>query len=180
MPHEGRRKARTGPSTGGFWRTTLLNVGAALGVVCLVAAGLGAVFGVTPIVFRSDSMAPAIASGDLALARTVSAGDVGEGDIVSVSDREGSRVTHRVVEVEPYGSSIRLTLQADDSAAPDAETYDVTEVDRVFTSIPLLGYVFGPAQGLLAIGIGGVFVACLAVVLFVPRRRLRGTRRAAT
>lgn len=180
MPHVGRRRARTGPRTSGFWRTTLLNVGAALGVVCLVAAGLGAVLGVTPIAFRSDSMAPAIASGDLALTKTVSAGDVGEGDIVSVTDRRGSRVTHRVVEVEPYGSSIRLTLQAEDSAVPDAETYDVTEVERVFMSIPLLGYVFGPAGGRVAIGIGGVFVACLAVVLFVPRRRLRGTRRAAT
>ena len=180
MPHVGRRKARSGPRTGGFWRATLFNVGAGLGVVCLLAAGLGAVFGVTPIAFRSDSMAPAIAPGDLALARTVSAGDVGEGDIVSVTDRGGSRVTHRVVEVEPYGSSIRLTLQADNSGAPDVETYDVTEVERVFLSVPLLGYVFGPAGGLLAVGIGGVFVACLAVVLFVPRQRLRGTRRAAT
>lgn len=174
----GRRKARSGPLTIGFWRTTLLNLGAALGVVCLLAAALGALLGVTPIAFGSDSMAPAIASGDLALARTVSAGDVGEGDIVSVSDRRGSRVTHRVVGVEPSGSSIRLTLQADDSAVPDAETYDVTEVERIFMSIPLLGHVFSPLRGLLAVGIGGVFVSCLAAVLFIPRQRLRGTRRA--
>jgi signal peptidase len=53
-------------------------------------------------------------------------------------------------------------------------------VQRVFMSIPLLGYVFGPVRGLLAIGIGGVFVGCLAMVLFIPRRRLRGTRRATT
>ena len=178
MPHVGRRRARSGPRTGGFWRVTLLNVGAALGVACLLAACTGALMGVTPIAFRSDSMAPAIARGDLALARTVSAGDVGKGDIVSVTDREGARVTHRVVEVEPYGSSIRLTLQADDSAVPDAETYDVTEVQRVVMSVPLLGYVFGPVNGLLAITIGGVFVACLAIVAFVPRRRIRGARRA--
>jgi signal peptidase len=178
MPHEGRRKARSGPRTGGFWRTTLLSVGAALGVVCLLVAGLGAVFNVAPVVLRSDSMAPAIAPGDLALARTVSAGDVGEDDIVRVANRQGVRVTHRVVEVEPYGSRIRLTLQADASAVPDAETYDVTEVERVFVTIPLLGYVFWPAGGLVAIGIGSVFVGCLAAVLFIPRRRLRGTRRA--
>ena len=178
MPHEGRRKARSGPRTGGFWRTTLLNVGATLGVVCLVAAGLGAVFDVTPIAFRSDSMAPAIARGDLALARTVSAGDIGEGDIVRVTNRQGTHVTHRVTDVEPYGSRIRLTLQADASAAPDVETYDVTKVERVFVTIPLLGYAFWPARGLVAVTIGGVFVACLAAVLFVPRRRLRGTRRA--
>jgi signal peptidase len=176
----GRRKARTGPRTSGFWRSTLLNTGAALGGVCLVAAALCAVLGVTPIAFRSDSMAPAISSGDLALAKSVSAGDIGEGDIVSVTDRQGQRVTHRVVEFHPYGSSIRLTLKADDSAVPDAETYDVTKADRVFISIPWLGYVFGPARGLVAIAIGGVFVACLAVVLFVPRRRIHGTRRTDT
>jgi signal peptidase len=173
----GQRKARSGPRTSGFWRATLLNVGAVLGAICLVAAILGAALGVTPISFRSDSMAPAISAGDLALARSVSAGDVGKGDIVSVTDRQGRRVTHRVVEFQPYGSRIRLTLQADDSGAPDAETYDVTKADRVFVSIPWLGYVFGPARGLVAISIGGVFVACLAVVLFVPRRRIHGTRR---
>jgi signal peptidase len=142
-----------------------------------VTAGLGAALGITPIAFRSDSMAPAISSGDLALARSVSAGDIGEGDIVSVIDRQGRRVTHRVVEFQPYGSRIRLTLQADGSGAPDVEAYDVTDADRVFASIPWLGYVFGPARGLVAISIGGVFVACLAVVVFVPRRRIRGTRR---
>lgn len=177
MPQVGRRKARSGPRTSGFWRTTLLNVGAALGGVCLVAAGLGAALGIEPIAFRSDSMAPAISSGDLALARSVSAGDIGKGDIVSVKDRQGRRVTHRVIEFQPYGSRIRLTLQADDSAAPDVETYDVTEADRIFVSIPWLGYVFAPARGLVAISIGSVFVACLAVVLFVPHRRIRGTRR---
>ena len=180
MPYVGRRKARSGPRTSDFWRTTLLNVGAALGGVCLVAAGLGAVLGIMPIAFSSDSMAPAISSGDLALARSVSAGDIGEGDIVSVIDRQGQRVTHRVVELQPYGSRIRLTLQADDSGAPDVETYEVTKADRIFLSIPWLGYVFGPARGLAAISIGGVFVACLAVVLFVPRRRIRGTRRTDT
>jgi signal peptidase len=158
----------------------LLNVCAFLGVLCLVGTVAVAVLGVTPIAFRSDSMAPAISSGDLALAKSVSAGDIGEGDIVSVTDRQGQRVTHRVVEFHPYGSSIRLTLQADKSDVPDAETYDVTEADRVFMSVPWLGYVFGPARGLFAISIGGIFVACLAVVLFVPRRRIGGTHRTDT
>ncbi|MEV7396593.1 hypothetical protein [Aeromicrobium sp. NPDC092404] len=178
MPQAGRRRARSGPRTSGFWRTASINVGAALGGVCLLAAGFAAAFGVTPIAFGSDSMSPAIGSGDLALARTVSAGEIDEGDVVSVSDRSGARITHRVVEVEPFGSSIRLTLQADDRPVPDAETYDVTRVERVFASIPVLGYVFGPLDGLLAIGIGGVFVTCLVFVVFVPRRRLGGTRRA--
>jgi signal peptidase len=174
----GRRKARSGPRTLGFWLTTLLNTGAVLGGVCLLAAALGLALGVTPIAFSSDSMAPAISAGDLALARRVSASDLGEGDIVSVTDRRGTRVTHRVVEVQPYGSHIRLTLKADGNGAPDVETYDVTEARRVFATVPLLGHVLAPARGVIALGLGGVFVGCLAVVLFVPRRRRPGTRRA--
>ena len=46
-----------------------------------------AAFGVTPIVIRSDSMAPAINRGDLALARTHSAGDASVGDVVSLTTR---------------------------------------------------------------------------------------------
>jgi signal peptidase len=179
MAHGGRRKARYGPRTAAFWRFFLLHLGAALGVGCLVTTGLAILLGVTPIAFRSDSMAPAISAGDLALARSVSAGGVGVGDVVSVPGRDGVRVTHRVVLVEPYGSSIRLTLQADDQGVPDAEAYEVTEVDRVFTSIPLLGHLLGPARGLFAVLLGGLVVACLAAVVFVPRRRRRGTRRAA-
>lgn len=178
MAHGGRRRARSGARTVAFWRSVLLHVGAALGVVCLVTTGSAILLGVTPIAFGSDSMAPAISAGDLALSRSVPAGDVGAGDVVSVARRDGGRVTHRVVRVEPYGSSIRLTLQADDREVPDAEPYEVTEVDRVFLSLPWLGHVFGPARGLFAVTLGAVLVACLAVVVFVPRRRPRGVRRA--
>jgi signal peptidase len=178
MPQGGRRRARSGPSTSGFWRLTLLNVGAALGVLCLVSAALCGLMKVSPIVLRSDSMAPAVSTSDLVLMKKVSAGDVSKGDIVSVNDRQGRRVTHRVVSVEPYGSSIRLTLKADANPAPDAETYDVTEVKRVVVALPWLGWLFAPADGLLALVIGGVFIGCLVIVAFVPRRRLRGTRRA--
>ena len=70
-------------------------------------------------------------------------------------------MTHRVVAVEPYGSSIRLTLKADANPAPDAETYDVTEVKRVVSTLPWLGWLFAPADGMLALIIGAVFIGCL-------------------
>jgi signal peptidase len=177
MAQGGRRRARSRTRTGWFWRSTLLNVGAILGVFCLVVAALVAVFGVTPIVFRSDSMSPAISSGDLAIARSVSAGDVGVGDIVSVTNRQGGRVTHRITAVEPYGSSIRLTLQADDSAVPDAEAYEVTKVDKVLFSVPYLGRIVGRLSGPTGLVLGGIFVACLAFVVFTPTTRIRGVRK---
>ena len=177
MEHRGRRRAASPVRTGWFWRSILLRVGAVLGAVSLVGTVLCASLGITPISFRSDTMAPAISSGDLAFARDAPAGEVGPGDVVSVTDRDGRRVTHRIVAVEPYGSSIRLTLQADGSQVPDAQTYDVTRVDRILFAVPLLGLVVGPLHGLVAIVVGGALVACLAFVVVTPRRRARGTRR---
>ncbi|AXT85351.1 signal peptidase I [Aeromicrobium sp. A1-2] len=177
MEQRGRRRAAAPVRTSWFWQSVLLRIGAVLGAVSLVAAVLCASLGIIPISFRSDSMAPAISSGDLAIARGAPVGDVGPGDVVSVTDRAGGRVTHRIVEVEPYGGSVRLTLKADDSSVPDAETYEVTRVDRVLFAVPLLGFLVGPFHGLIAIVAGGALVACLAFVVVTPRRRVRGTRR---
>ncbi|MGA8987303.1 hypothetical protein [Aeromicrobium sp.] len=178
MTQGGRRRAAPPAGTGWSWRSILLHVAALLGVVCIVATGWIVVAGLNPIAFRSDTMAPAISSGDLAISREVSVNEVGPGDIVSVTNRAGQRVTHRIVEVEPYGSTVRLTLKADDSPVPDAETHDVTRVERVLFAVPLLGFIVGPLHGLIAITIGGVLVACLAFVAVTPRRRARGTRQA--
>ena len=77
------------------------------------------VFDLTPIVVRSDSMSPEINRGDLVIARAASAGDVEVGDVISVENRAGVRVTHRVETVDPFGSSIQFTLKGDANAVPD-------------------------------------------------------------
>ena len=175
----GARKARRrGLRSAGWWREVILNAGAVLGVMCLVMTIAGLVFGLTPLVFRSGSMAPAIGTGDLAVARSVSAGDVGVGDIVSVTNREGVRLTHRVQAVEPFGNEIRLTLKGDANAAPDAETYTVTSVDKVMFAVLKLGYAVSWATGPFGVFAGGIFVACVAFVAFTPSRRPKGARKA--
>lgn len=174
----GRRKKtdRSGPRS--FWRELMLNAGAVLGLICLVTTVAAAALGLTPLVFRSGSMAPAISDGDLAVARSTSASQVGVGDIVSVTNRTGARVTHRVQAVEPFGTQIRLTLKGDANAAPDAETYVVKSVDKVLFTVPKLGHVVGWATGLPGIVVGSIFVACMAFVAFSPGRRDKGARRA--
>lgn len=176
MSDGGRRRASSSTRLAASWRTVVLYVAALLGVVCLVSTVVVLALGLKPIVFGSDAMSPAISSGDLALARNVTAGDIGAGDIVSVDNRAGERITHRVVSVRPFGNSIRLTLKADDAVAPDVEAYEVTSADKVVTVIPWFGHVVGSPVGL---AVGATFVAALAVVIFVPRRRLQGARRAA-
>jgi signal peptidase I len=127
-------------STRHLLRETLLNVGAALGVLCLLAAVAAIGFGVRPLVFRSGSMGPEIATGALGLARTVPAADLAVGDVVSVVNARGVRVTHRIQTVRYANPTATLTLRGDANPTADPEPYVVTEADRLFWSVNHLGY----------------------------------------
>ena len=146
-------------------REGALTGGAVAGVVCLVFALLGVTAGVRPLVFTSGSMAPTIRTGDLAVTRPVDVADLSPGDVVSVFDGRGERITHRVVEVGAGG----LVLKGDANTVADPLPYRVATVDRVVFSVPAGGYVLtwlsGPAATLLL----GAYLVFLLSVLW-PRR----------
>ncbi|MFC0316351.1 signal peptidase I [Gordonia phosphorivorans] len=153
-------------------RELALNVGAVAGLLCLVVAVASMIFGITPLVFRSGSMAPQITTGSLALARTVPAADLRVGDVVSVENDSGTRITHRVIAVEPAGEgAVSLTLKGDANPIADGSPYVVTEADRVITSVPGLGYVAAWLSSRTAIFLGGVLAGALLMLAFGPLRR---------
>ncbi|XGU19488.1 SipW-dependent-type signal peptide-containing protein [Rhodococcus sp. 3Y1] len=97
---------------------------------------------VSPLIFRSGSMSPTIDTGALAFARTVPASEVLVGDIVSVSDSQGTRITHRVESIDQQGNNLAVAqLRGDANPIADPDPYVITEADRVFFSINRLGYV---------------------------------------
>jgi signal peptidase I len=119
-----------------------LTVGALAGLLCVIVALASVAFGLSPLVFRSDSMSPAIATGDVAIARSVSAAELAPGDIVSVSRPDGTRITHRVVSIDSrVGNSATMTLRGDANSINDPEPYTAVTVDRVLFHVPNLGYV---------------------------------------
>lgn len=140
------------------WRDLVLWIGAILGSLCLLWAVVGAALGLTPLVFTSGSMSPAIDAGDLSFARTVTADRVGPGDVVSVLNSDGVRITHRVVGVDPTDDGAVLTLKGDANAAPDAEAYTVSSVERVEVTVPWLGRVVDAASSPLGMFLGGLLV----------------------
>jgi len=159
--------------------SVLLTGGAVVGSLCLLVALVSALFGVKPLVFRTGSMGPEIPAGALAMARTVDAADLEVGDVVSVHDAEGVRVTHRVVDLQESGEQAVLTLRGDANTVPDAAPYPVAEADRVFWSVPWLGHAvafLSSPLGLLLLG--GSAVALLIVVFRPTPRPTRGKRRA--
>ncbi|MET1132442.1 MAG: signal peptidase I, partial [Aeromicrobium sp.] len=137
-------------------RETILWIGAALGTLCLVWTAVMFAFGLTPLVFTSGSMSPAIGAGDLAFARTVAGSELAEGDVVSVVNDRGIRITHRVTHIDPQddGGAV-LQLKGDANASPDEQAYNVDEVERVVFSVPKAGYVIsavGSPFGMFVVG----------------------------
>ncbi|WP_235871300.1 signal peptidase I, partial [Rhodococcus spongiicola] len=150
-------------------REIALNVGAIAGLICVLAAAASFFFGVKPLVFRSGSMSPEITTGSLALSRSVPASDVAVGDVVSVLNQQGTRVTHRVEEIVSSDATRSVwILKGDANEAADLSPYTVSEADRVFFSVPGLGYAVAWLSTPVAIFLGGALVGSLMVIAFRP------------
>lgn len=153
----------------------LLNVSAGLGLLSILVIGALWVTGTRPLVVESASMRPSIDAGDLVLTRTVPAGDLRRGDVVSVVDDRSIRVTHRVETIEGTGAVRTVRLRGDANEVVDPHRYVLEEADRVVLVLPHLGRVAAaldsmPARVLAVTAVAG----CWVVVL---RRRRRSTTR---
>lgn len=125
--------------------STLLNIAAVGGVICIVLVILAYCFNITLIMFKTGSMSPTIPTGSLALVREIPASDIAIGDVVTV-DRAGKLpVTHRVTSVSAAaaGESTErtITLKGDANVGEDPEPYVVSTVRIVLASVPGLAYV---------------------------------------
>ena len=139
-----------------------LNVAAVAGLICIIATLASLIFGIKPLVFRSGSMEPAISTGALALAKTVPATELAVGDVISVDNDQGVRITHRVVELESAGAdTVLATLKGDANNVADRLPYTITEADRVFISVGGLGYVVAWLSSPLATFLGGGLVGAV-------------------
>lgn len=166
------RRAASARSRRGFGARlgrVLLTVGAVLGTATMVIAAIVAIGGFRPLVFQSASMAPAIDAGALAFAKTIPADEARVGDVVSVVNQEGVRVSHRVVTIGEGDEGTTLQLQGDANAHPDAEIYQVDEVDRIVLDVPYVGHVLNWARQPWALVVSGALIVLLLYVAFAPR-----------
>lgn len=152
-------------------RTTLLNIAAVGGAVCIVAVVGAVLFNVSLIMFSTGSMSPTIPAGSLAVVRQVPASTIEVGDVVTV-DRAGKLpITHRVQTIRPgQGGARIITMKGDANPRPDPRPYVVTTVRTVVVSVPHLGYVVGRISTPTALGLTTVAVAALVTWVLWPRR----------
>ena len=151
-------------------RSTLLNVAAVLGSLCIVLVVLAVVFHITLIMFKTGSMAPDIPTGSLAVVRQIPAEDAKVGQVVTV-DRTGLLpVTHRVVGTHagPAGTTV-LTLKGDANPTADPAPYTVRSVRLVLVAMPGLAYVIVWLSNPVVLGMLTIAVSALIVWVLWPR-----------
>jgi hypothetical protein len=106
----------------------------------------------------------------------VQASEIRVGDVLSVENASGIRVTHRVVRVNTTNGIASVSLKGDANGVPDAAPYTVREADRVIFSAPLLGYVVAWLNSSAAVFAGGLFTAYLLYLAFGHRGNSRPPR----
>lgn len=122
-------------------REIVLCVGALGGIAGIVMAIAVLAFGFRPLVVTSGSMSPTFGTGALVMTRSVEAGDLSVGDVVSVTTPAGDRVTHRIDGIDPApGAARTLTLRGDANSAADLDAPTVHRAERVVFSVERLGY----------------------------------------
>jgi len=124
----------------------------ALHVAFTLAPGAGS------YVVASNSMSPAISAGSLVY--VVDAGEYKVGDVVTFR-RDGTLVTHRIVETGPD----HYVTSGDANDGPDAPIPPDAIVGEVVLSLPLYGYFFDVASTPIGYGLLVVVPAFLLIVL---------------
>ncbi len=144
-----------------------------VGLITILWLAVSAVFGLQLVEFLTGSMEPTAPIGAVAVERTVAAGDLEPGDIVTVHRQvDGRPVTHRVVAVAPGSSPFEriLTLKGDANAEPDTEHYTVTSVGEAVVVIPWLGNILDAIKSPIGLGITAVVIPLGIIWALWPER----------
>lgn len=110
----------------------------------VVAVGIPAVTGSTPMTILTGSMAPSYPAGTLVIVRPTPVEEIRLGDALTYQLRSGEPelVTHRVVAIGSANGEKRFTTQGDANAIADPNPVREVQIrGTVWYSIPYLGWV---------------------------------------
>ncbi len=116
----------------------------ALAALAVLGAGTGLATGHRVLVVTSGSMAPAIATGDAIVVRSVSPGTVRVGQVVTFRDpsRDQQLVTHRVTASRRAGDALSFTTKGDANTGTEEWTVPADgRVGAFLFRLPGTGYV---------------------------------------
>lgn len=151
-------------------RSTLLNIAAVGGAICIVLVVLALVFQITLIMFKTGSMSPTIPAGSLAVVKQIPASEARVGEVVTVNRPGELPISHRIVSTRPApGGATSLVLKGDANATADPAPYVVKTVRLVLWSAPGLAYVVVWLSNPFVLGAITLAVAALVTWVLWPR-----------
>ncbi|WP_231445568.1 signal peptidase I [Brevibacterium zhoupengii] len=169
-------RSRTSGKTGlaSWLGGALLNIFAALGVVCIVLVILSFVFNVSIMMFRTGSMSPTITAGSIAFVHEIPAEEMEVGDIITADRGEKVLpVTHRVTSIldtDAQSGVVTFEMKGDANEAKDPEPYTADTVRRVMFSIPGVAPTIQQFRDPFVLGGITIAASLLVVWAFWPRR----------
>ena len=122
----------------------------AAGVLVLLALTASSLLGYRALVVRSDSMAPALKTGDVILTRLQRPSAVEPGDVVTFADpsRSNRLITHRVIERTREGGEMSFVTQGD--ANTGEERWSIPTDGKVGSMVYRLPRLGVPIEGLFS------------------------------
>lgn len=151
-----------------------LTLGAIFGVAVAGVTVMAARSGMQPLVVRSGSMEPTIATGSMILVKRIDASEIRVGDVLAVERADRTRVTHRVVAVELRGGAAELTMKGDANEDADPVPVTVRHAYRLAWQVP----VVGKTLAWLATAQGGFVMGSIATAFVCRATRRRASSRA--
>lgn len=135
-----------------------LTLGAVFGVAIAGITVMAARSGMQPLVVRSGSMEPTIATGSMILVKRIDASEIEIGDVLAVERPDHTRVTHRVLAIQARGATAELTMKGDANEDPDPIPVTVRHAYRLAWQVPMVGKTLA----WLATAQGGFAMGCVA------------------
>ena len=125
------------------------------------------IMGYTPLVVKSDSMAPTFSAGDLIFIKKCDTSSLKEGDIIcfhTIIDNEYALNTHRIQKIEEVGDARSYTTLGDNNHGV-TDTHIISDGDIVGKYVGHLKNV-GKVMDFLSSSIGFLVVIVLPMLLF--------------
>jgi signal peptidase I len=111
-------------------------------IVVLISLAFSPVKSIHLLRVMSGSMEPNVQTGSIVVVKNVPVHQIQKGDVITYTSKNGTSITHRVVEIKSSENNISLVTKGDLNNIPDVDPISENQIKgKVLVSIPYIGYM---------------------------------------